>query len=282
MPSTSSASHVRHVDVGDVRLRTSVRGEGAPLLLITGLGASLDLAAPFERQLVARGRQVISFDAPGVGGSTAYRLPRRLPGVARTVAGLLDALGHERVDVLGVSLGGAVAQQLARQAPDRVRGLVLAATAPGLGGMPGSPHVLMSLATPRRYSDPEYYLRIAGRIYGGAARRDASGLLHSAMGTFTPPSAWGYLAQLYAISGWSSMPWLHTLPHPTLVMGGDDDPIVPLVNSRLMAWRIPRSTLRVVRGGGHLFILEQPAEIAGIVTAFLDAADRDQVPQKVR
>jgi poly(3-hydroxyoctanoate) depolymerase len=280
VPSTASgaAAEVRLVDVGDVRLRTSVRGTGAPLLLITGLGASLDLAAPFERQLVAHGRQVISFDAPGVGGSTAYRVPRRMPGVARTVAGLLDALGHDRVDVLGVSLGGVVAQQLARQAPDRVGGLVLAATAPGLGGVPGSPRVLMSLATPRRYSDPEHYLRIAGRIYGGAARCDARALLKPALGTFTPPSAWGYLGQLYAISGWTSMPWLHTLPHPTLVLGGDDDPIVPLVNSRLMAWRIPHATLRVVRGGGHLFILERPAEIAGIVTRFL----ADQVPQKVR
>ena len=273
----TAAPNLRFVDVEDVRLRTSVSGAGRPLLLITGLGASLDLAAPFERHLVALGRQVISFDAPGVGGSTAYRRPRRLPGVARTVAGLLDALGHEQVDVLGVSLGGAVAQQLARQAPERVRGLVLAATAPGLGGVPGSPHVLASLATPRRYHDRDHYLRIAGRIYGGAARRDPAGLLHSAMTAFTPPSAWGYLGQLYAISGWSSMPWLHTLPHPTLVMAGDDDPIVPVINSRLMAWRLPRSTLHIVRGGGHLFILERPAEIAATVVSFLDAAENTVV-----
>lgn len=272
-----AAPDIRLVDVEDVRLRTSVRGEGPPLLLITGLGASLDLAAPFEQHLAAQGRQVISFDAPGVGGSTAYRRPRRLPGVARTVAGLLDALGHEQVDVLGVSLGGAVAQQLARQAPDRVRGLVLAATSPGLGGLPGSPAVLASLATPRRYHDPDHYLRIAGRIYGGAARRDPAGLLHPAMAAFTPPSAWGYLGQLYAISGWSSMPWLHALPHPTLVMAGDDDPIVPVINSRLMAWRIPRSSLHIVRGGGHLFILEQPREIAATVVSFLDAAGQPVV-----
>jgi poly(3-hydroxyalkanoate) depolymerase len=271
---TAAPPDIRLVDVDDVRLRTSTRGEGPPLLLITGLGAGLDLAAPFERHLVAQGRQVISFDAPGVGGSTPYRRPRRMPGVARTVAGLLDALGHEQVDVLGVSLGGAVAQQLARQSPERVRGLVLAATAPGLGGVPGSPHVLASLATPRRYSDPEHYLRIAGRIYGGAARRDPRGLLHSAMGTVTPPTAWGYLGQLYSISGWSSMPWLHTLPHPTLVIGGDDDPIVPLINSRIMAWRIPRATLHVVRGGGHLFVLERPAAVAGTVTSFLAGVER--------
>jgi pimeloyl-ACP methyl ester carboxylesterase len=110
---TPATPQIRHIDVGDVRLRTSVRGTGRPLLLVTGLGASLDLAAPFEEELCARGRQVISFDAPGVGGSTAYRWPRRLSGVAETVVGLLDRLGVDQVDVLGVSLGGAVALQAA-------------------------------------------------------------------------------------------------------------------------------------------------------------------------
>jgi poly(3-hydroxyalkanoate) depolymerase len=270
---TTAPPDIRQIDVGDVRLRTSVRGTGRPLLLVTGLGASLDLAAPFEEELCARGRQVISFDAPGVGGSTAYRWPRRLSGVAETVVGLLDRLGVEEVDVLGVSLGGAVAQQLARSAPHRVRRLVLAATMPGLGGVPGSPHVLLTLATPRRYRDPEYYRQIAGRIYGGAARTDPAGLVHAALGRFRPPSTWGYAGQLYAITGWSSLPWLHTLRHPTLVLAGDDDPIVPVVNAHLMAWRIPDARLHVVRGGGHLFILERPAEIADLVASFLDAAE---------
>jgi poly(3-hydroxyoctanoate) depolymerase len=269
---TPAPPDIRHVDVGEVRLRTSVRGTGRPLLLVTGLGASLDLAAPFEEELCARGRQVISFDAPGVGGSTAYRWPRRLPGIAETVVGLLDRLGHGQVDVLGVSLGGAVAQQLARSAPHRLRRLVLAATMPGLGGLPGSPHVLMSLATPRRYRDPEHYRRIAGRIYGGGARTDPAGLVDDALGRFRPPSTWGYAGQLYAITGWSSLPWLHTLPHPTLVLAGDDDPIVPVVNGHLMAWRIPAARLHVVRGGGHLFVLERPTEIADLVISFLDGA----------
>ena len=266
----ASRARVRTVEVGEVRLRTSVRGSGPPLLLVTGLGASLDLAEPFERELAARGRQVISFDAPGIGGSTPYRSPRRMPGLVRTVTGMLDALGYDEVDVFGVSLGGVVAQQLARQAPHRVRGLVLAATAPGLGGMPGAPSALLALTTPRRYRDPEHYLQIAGRIYGGMARTDPHRLLHTVIGRVQPPSVAGYVGQLYAITGWSSMPWLHTLRQPTLVLAGDDDPIIPLVNARILAWRIPSATLQVLRGGGHLFILERPAEIADRVTAFLD------------
>src|SRR3954470_3556076 len=132
-PSPDDAG-IRFVDVDGVRLRTSVRGNGPPMLLITGLGASLDLAKPFERELTARGVQAIAFDAPGIGQSTRYPRPRRMPAVARTVERMLDALGYDRVDVLGVSLGGVVAQQLAHQAPARVRRLVLGATAPRGGG----------------------------------------------------------------------------------------------------------------------------------------------------
>jgi poly(3-hydroxyoctanoate) depolymerase len=257
-----------------VRLRTSVRGSGPPLLLVTGLGASLDLAEPFVRELVARRMQVISFDAPGVGQSTPYRRPRRMAGIAGTVRRLVETLGYRRVDVLGVSLGGVVAQQLAHQSPSVVRRLVLAATGPGVGGLPGSPRVLIALATRRRYTDPEHYRRIAGHLYGGAARQDPDALLHGSVARFVErPSLRGYLGQLYAIAGWTSLPWLHRLPQPTLVLAGDDDPIVPVANGRLLARLIPDARLTVVPGGGHLFLLERPAEVAQMVHRFLAAQE---------
>jgi poly(3-hydroxyalkanoate) depolymerase len=261
---------IRFVEIDGVRLRTSVRGQGPPLLLITGLGASLELARPFEQELTARGVQTVAFDAPGIGESTAYTLPRRMPGIARTIEAMLDALGYDRVDVLGVSLGGVVAQQLAHQAPRRVRRLMLAATGPGLGGVPGSPRVLLALATPRRYYQPDYYRSIAGRVYGGQARRDPDALLHGSPARFVErPSVRGYLGQMYAIAGWTSLPWLHRLRQPTLVLAGDDDPIVPLLNGRILARRIPNARLHIVHGGGHLLLLERPAEMAALVTGFL-------------
>jgi poly(3-hydroxyalkanoate) depolymerase len=263
-------AEVSFIEVDGVRLRVSVRGRGFPVLLITGLGAALELSRPFERELCGYGFQVISFDAPGIGRSTPYRGPRRMPGLARTVEQLVVALGHDSLDVVGVSLGGVVAQQLAHQAPHRVRRLVLAATAPGLGGVPGDPRVLAHLMTPRRYSEPEYFRRIAGTIYGGAHRRAASVQApYSLDWSVQRPSLRGYLGQLYAITAWTSLPWLRRLPQCTLVLAGDDDPIVPLVNGRILAALIGRARLHVVAGGGHLFLLDRAAEVAFIVAAFL-------------
>jgi poly(3-hydroxyoctanoate) depolymerase len=262
----------RHVDVDGVRLRVAIRGTGQPLLLLMGIGGNLEMWEPFEEALDGRAFQTITVDAPGTGGSTGYRFPRRMSGLARTLDQMLGALGYDRVDLLGVSFGGVLAQQLAHQAPGRVRRLVLAATGAGLGGVPGSPRVLWRLATPRRYSQPDYFRRIAGDVYGGAARRDPDATLHGSLARFArAPSLGGYLAQLYAIAGWSSVPWLRRLPQRTLVIAGDDDPIVPLVNGRMLGRLIPDARLHVVTGGGHLFLLERPAEIGALVTDFLTA-----------
>ncbi len=270
---------VARVRVDGLDLHVSTRGEGPPLLLVMGLGGHLGMWAPLEAELVGLGLRTIAFDAPGTGGSSGWLLPRRMPSIARVVEHLLTALGEQQVDVLGVSLGGAIAQQLAHQAPHRVRRLVLAATMPGIGGVPASPGVLLHMSTPLRYHDPEYFATIAGRIYGGRSRREGPPGSHFTR--FASPPSWnGYLQQLYAIQGWSSMPWLHRLPHPVLVMAGDDDPIVPLVNGRILARRIRGARLVVVRGGGHLFLLEEAASSAHTVAAFLSAPTATTSPTR--
>jgi poly(3-hydroxyalkanoate) depolymerase len=282
-PSPDRAT-IRFVDADGVRIRTSVRGTGLPLLLLTGIGASLDLSAPLERALNSHGVQTLALDAPGIGESSRYRRPRRMPGLARTVERTLDALGYDQVDVLGVSFGGVLAQQLAHQAPRRVRRLVLAATAagvPGLGGVPGSPRALLALATPCRYRSPDYYRRIAGALYGGQARRDPDALLHGSIARFSEaPSLRGYLAQLYAISFWTGLPWLWRLRQPTLVLAGDDDPIAPVINGRILTGVIPDARLEIIRGGGHLFLLESPTELAALIATFLTAREVTTSPDR--
>jgi poly(3-hydroxyalkanoate) depolymerase len=209
-----------------------------------------------------------------------------MPGLARTVERVLDALGYDRVDVLGVSFGGVLAQQFAHQAPDHVRRLVLAATGAGaalLGGVPGSPRALLGLASPRRYRSPEYYRKVAGALYGGAARQDPDSLLHGSMARFGEvPSLRGYLGQLYAISFWTGLPWLRRLRQPTLVLTGDDDPIIPVVNGRILSRLIPDARLEIVHGGGHLFLLERPAEMAAVIAGFLQAESAGRQSGPVR
>src|SRR5262245_16431371 len=161
--------HISLRDVAGQTLRVGIRpGDTArpPLLLFNGIGANIELIEPFLSAF--EGPTVITFDVPGVGGSPAPQLPYRPSTLATLSARLLDELGHKQVDVLGVSWGGAPAQQFAFQQARRCRRLVLAATSPGHLMIPGRLTTLLKMATPRRYKDPDYMGRFAGDIYGGA------------------------------------------------------------------------------------------------------------------
>jgi poly(3-hydroxyalkanoate) depolymerase len=269
-PHSVRTPHVRVIDADGVQLRICTRGEGRPLLLLTGIGANIEMWEPFEHALEGFPIQTISVDLPGTGGSPPLVLPRRMPGLARIVERLLDALGHPVVDVLGVSFGGALAQQLAHQAPRRVRRLILAATGPGvpgLGGVSGSPRAVLKLVTPRRYYDPAHLAAMGHVIFGGRAST-----LHEtdhAARVQAPPSLRGYFYLLWAIQGWTALPWLWSIQQPTLVLGGDDDRILPLCNSRILARCIRNARLEVVRGGGHMFLLHQAREVAPYIEEFL-------------
>jgi poly(3-hydroxyalkanoate) depolymerase len=280
MSSTSSRTPrrpretLRTVTAGGRTLRVSVR-EGSdpgtpPLLLLNGIGASLEVLQPFVDALHPR-RTVIRFDVPGVGGSPRPVVPYVLATFSPVVARLLDQLGHEEeVDVLGFSWGGGLAQHFAVQHRRRVRRLVLAATGTGSLMVPAHPRVLARMLTPRRHRDPEYARSIAGDIYGGTMRTHperAARALHAE--TRLGPKR-GYYYQLAAAAGWSSLPFLRLIRQPTLVVAGDDDPIIPAINPRVMARLIPNAELHLYRGGHLAMVTEAPA-LAPVVERFLDA-----------
>lgn len=257
-----------------------IAGDGPPLLLIAGLGATIDMWPAVEERL--RGRTTISFDPPGVGESDMPLVPLRLPALARIACEIVSEVGYGRVDVLGYSLGGAIAQEVARRAPEMVDHLVLCATGPGLGGLPPrNPVVPLVLATPYRFYDPVHYASVAPLVAGGRTARDREVLQQQIAARCANPPGWlGYAAQLWAAWGWSSLHYLHRLPHRTLVVAGEDDPISPVANARLLASRIPRARLHVIPEAGHLFLLDEPAKAVPEIDAFLSEADprRDLSP----
>jgi poly(3-hydroxyalkanoate) depolymerase len=256
-------------------IRVSIRGVGRPLLLVMGLGGNIEMWDPLERALNAHQIQTIAYDASGTGDSPPRLIPLRPTGLARQAAHLLDALGYPSADVLGVSFGGGVAQELALSNPHRVRRLVLVSTMCGLGGVPGNPLALAILATPLRYYSPAFMRLTANVVYGPGVADDAE-LLRDQISArrARPPTLWGYLSQLTAVAGWTSLPWLHRVKSPTLVMSGDADPIVRPVNARLLARRIPDARLEVFSGAGHLLLLSHTDEAAATIAKFLNG-DRD-------
>jgi poly(3-hydroxyalkanoate) depolymerase len=267
-------SVTRTVVVGRTRLRIAVRpgsgtgtGSGPPLLLANGIGASLETFDPFLAALDPA-IEVIRFDVPGVGGSPLPARPYRFGTLAHLLAGLLDHLGHEQADILGISWGGALAQQFALSEARRCRRVVLVATGTGVLMVPANPWVLATLATPRRYLDQDYTRQIAGQLYGGSARQDADGVL-SVLHRWTRvgPSR-GYLYQLAAGAGWTSLPLLPLLRQPTLVLTGDDDPIIPQVNGRILASLIRHARLHTYPGG-HVELVLRPDLLAPLISEFL-------------
>jgi poly(3-hydroxyalkanoate) depolymerase len=260
------------ITVAGTSVRVAVRaGDPAwpPLLLCNGIGASLELLQPLVEAL-GQEREVIRFDLPGVGGSPAPLVPYHMVTLPPLLAGILEHCGHSRADVLGISWGGGLAQQFALACPGLVRRLVLVATGTGVLMVPADPWVLRHLLLPSRHHDPGYAARTGGEIYGGSLRdapERAAELLRSAT---RPAALRGYYYQLLAAAGWTSLPMLPLLPHPTLLLAGDDDPLVPLLNARLMHWLIHDSQLHVYHGG-HLELIASPHLLAPVIEQFLNA-----------
>lgn len=270
---TAAPDRVRSLAVRGISVRISERpGTGAlageaPLLLCNGIGASLEALQPLVDALDPQ-RGVVRFDVPGVGGSPPPPVPYTMAGLASWLGALMTRLGHPTYDVLGLSWGGGLAQQLAFQHRRRVRRVVLVATGTGSLMVPAHPRVLATMLTPRRHRDPDYAAQVAPRIYGGTMRTDparGARLLHEAT---RAGSRRGYYLQLLAGAGWSTLPALPLIRQPVLVMAGDDDPIIPLVNGRVMARLLPHSRLHVYRGG-HLGVLTESDELAPVIDSFL-------------
>ncbi len=264
--SPSTIGEERYVNAGGQRIRVNVRhGTGVPLVVCNGIGASLEVLDPFVEQLDCT---VIRFDVPGTGGSPTSLLPYGFPYLAWVLGRVLSKLGIGVVDVLGLSWGGALAQQFAFQNPRRCRRLVLVATGTGLFMVPGHPRILRKMVTPRRFSDPDYLASIAGELYGGTVRTHGEDVAKLFVRQLHAGSKIGYLHQLLAGSVWTSLFALPAVRQRTLIVQGTDDPIIPVVNARIMNALLPHSRLHL-HSGGHIDLVHNAAELAPVIEKFL-------------
>ncbi|MEM7441125.1 MAG: poly(3-hydroxyalkanoate) depolymerase [Pseudomonadota bacterium] len=259
---------IRMMDVGGQTLRVATKpGKKGrvPLLMFNGIGANLELGFPFLNAM--KDTPTIIFDIPGVGGSPMPKLPYVPMTMAATAKKLVEMLGHDEVDVSGVSWGGGLAQQFAFQYPAMTRKLVLVATSAGWTMVPGKPSVLSKMTNIKRYTDKGYMRSIAAEIYGGDFRKDET-LINDHADGMRPSSNAGYFLQLLAMTGWTSSWFLWTLRMPTLILSGTDDPLIPVANAKFLHRMIKNSQLELV-DNGHLFCVTQPKMTAEIVTGFL-------------
>lgn len=258
------------VRVNGLELFVRERGAGVPILMLNGLGSNADMWGVLEDELSSIGRTVV-FDMPGSGRSPTPGSPLSISDHAALACALLDELGHERVDIVGFSLGGMVAQQLARDAGDRVRRLSLVGTGCGLGGMPPTFRALLLLSMPFRYHSKLVYrgtnqlLTEADRsLLARLSSLSASRLRH-------PPSLLGYAYQLSAGSMWSSLPWIEKVRVPTLVLAGSADQVVPPANAFQLSRLLPTSRLHVV-DGGHLCVFDPEGPTVKLMKEFFASA----------
>ncbi|MFL0278139.1 alpha/beta fold hydrolase [Mycobacterium sp. SMC-19] len=262
----ASQLSTRFLDVAGHRLRVAVRegdGRRPPLLLFNGLGASLEALQPFVDALQPE-TGVVLFDIPGVGQSDTPLLPYRLWKVARLTSHLLDVLQLGEVDVLGISWGGALAQQFAFQCRRRCRKLILVSTMPGVG-VPGGPRVFLEMLSQRRFSNVEHARQVAPKIYGGKAALPNATIPPFFEHLQSPGR--GVFYQQLAMLGWTSVPFARLIRQPTLILTGDDDRIIPPVNGSIMRALMPHAELHIFHDG-HLGLLTSADEIAPIVESF--------------
>lgn len=249
---------------------------GVPLVLFNHWGAVLDNFDPAIIDGLAQTRRVITTDYRGIGGSGGTA-PLTIGEMADDAIQLIQALGLKNVDVLGFSLGGFVAQDIALKAPDLVRRLILTGTGPAGGsgmdkvGAVSWPLILKGLLTLR---DPKFYLFFTSTANG---RRSASQYVQRLQARKKDrdkgPTPRAFLRQLKAITAWGQQAPqdLGRLRTPTLIVNGDNDIMVPSVNSFELAKRIPNAELVMYEDAGHGGIFQHHTDFVAKAQAFLDA-----------
>lgn len=242
------------------------RGDGTPLLLVQGLGYGRWGWDPVVPGLAER-FHVLTFDNRGIGESDKPPGPYTAREMARDALQVLDEAGLERAHVVGASLGGMIAQEVAAAAPERVGRLVLCSTTPGGPDAVPMPEVTVRLFAEAATLSPEDALRrFVQNALGAEAPHELVDEIY-ARRLENPPDPAGWQAQAAAGTTFPGVDGAITAP--TLVIHGTDDNVVDHRNADVLAARIAGARVELIPGGGHLFFWEQPDAFVRIVSEFL-------------
>ncbi len=259
--------------IGDLEIYYELHGRGEPLVMIMGLGADVNAWEPETIRLLARDFRVLVFDNRDAGRTRGPDTPYTIKDMAADTVRLMDHVGFARANVLGVSMGGMIAQELALGHPERVNRLILGCTSPGnqtgvapsdevrsvmLADQTGLPAWRLSLQMAKVTLAPGWMLTHFWKLPFLAART----------GRY-PATPAGYQRQMAAIVGFEAGERLRELKVPTLIVHGDRDILLPPGNADRLAELIPGAEKVVYAGAAHGFTTERPRVFARTVRDFL-------------
>ena len=248
-----------------------VHGQGSPLVMIRGLGSNLDhwyAQAPTFAQYY----KVIMFDNRGIARSSDLGGDYTVPMMAADTIGLMDALDLEQAYVIGFSMGGMIAQELAINHPNRIRGLVLVCThCGGTEQIEPSPEVAALFKEMIYEATPEAKVKAASTLFDRQTLEHCPEILneYSKVWLKHPARPEILIKQSQAVLKHDTFSRLQKITAPTLVLAGSSDLLIPSANSKILAERIPGAELRVIAGGGHEILVEQPVLCNEAILDFL-------------
>ncbi|MEM5516693.1 alpha/beta fold hydrolase [Henriciella sp. AS95] len=249
--------HELWLDASGTRLRAHIWNAGAskqPLVFLNGIGSSLEMAAPLARQF--KDRPFIALEMPGVGQTPATQFPLDPASLARLAVRSIEQAGLKRFTLMGLSLGGALAQQIAIQYRGRVDRLILAGTCTGTTMLPAD----WTEAGLWRTLNP--FAAIMDDLIADFSSAHIRGVAMSN----TP----AMLAQFAPFAIWSSLYFLPMIEADTLVLAGSRDRIIPPKNAIQLSAFIPRADHRILPDAGHLFPFTEPERTASHIERFLE------------
>jgi pimeloyl-ACP methyl ester carboxylesterase len=260
--------------VGDINMEYHAEGNGPPLLMIMGFSGQASSWSERFVELLRPHFQVIRFSNRGTGLTDRPQVQYTVPMMADDAAGLLREMGIGKAHVLGISMGGMIAQELALNHSERVQGLVLGCTTPGRSRGVQASQEVMALMMPVPGLSLEDQFRkawpaIVTQGFVEGEREFLEEMLRIGLENMTPMDT--LMRQAVSIQAFDAYERLPQIQAPTLIIHGNKDRLIPPQNGDILRERIPGSTLRILPGAAHMFFWEKPAESAEVIVEFLSS-----------